>query len=67
MNRLMKLKIINTTDGKYVGDRLEVDNAFEQNEKLVYKGTEFTVEKIIQKGKYITLYCPNYMVVVEVL
>jgi len=63
----MILKILSTTDGKYVGEKLEIDNAFEQNEKLTYKGTEFTVEKVIQNGKYITLYCTNYMVVVEVV
>ena len=63
----MTLKILNTTDGKYVGEKLEIETPFESNEKLVYKGTEFTVEKVTQNGKYITLYCPNYMVVLEVM
>ena len=63
----MTLKILSTTDGKYVGEKLEIKTPFENNEKLIYKGTEFTVEKVIQNGKYITLYCPNYMVVVEVV
>ncbi len=63
----MKLRIIDTTDGKYEGEIYEADSIAPVGSVITHKGTSFKVEEIKAKGKYITFHCTNYAVTVEVL
>jgi len=63
----MKFKILETTDGKYVGEIVETQGIVPVGEEITHKGTAFTVEEIKAKGQYVTFYCTNYEVIVKVL
>jgi len=65
----MLLKIINTTDGKYIGELVnrESGKLFEAGEVIIYKDTEFSIDRIIVNGKIIKLICSNYIVELEIM
>jgi len=63
----MKFKIIETTDGKYVGEVVKTQGISPVGSELTHKGTTFLIEEIKAKGQYITFYCTNYEVIVKVL
>jgi len=63
----MKFKILETTDGKYVGETVEIKSTVSVGESIEYKGINFKIEKIKVKVQYITFYCTNYSVLAEVL
>ena len=63
----MKVRILKTTDGKYEGEFVEREEAFQEGEVVQYKGTAFPLERVIQNGPYITLHSSNYVVVLEVI
>jgi len=63
----MKFKILETTDGKYVGEIVETQGIVPVGEDITHKGTTFKVTEIKAKGQYVTFYCTNYEVIVKVL
>lgn len=63
----MKLKIIETTDGKYEGEIFEAAGIAPVGSEIEHKGTKFKVQEIKAKGSYITFYCVNYVVVAKVI
>lgn len=63
----MKLKILDTTDGKYQGETIEVDVLSTVGSVITHKGTSFEVQEIKMKGKYVTFSCANYIVLCEVI
>ena len=63
----MKLKILETTDGKYEGETIDVDVLSTIGSTINHKGTSFEVQEIKMKGNYITFYCANYVVLVKVV
>ena len=63
----MKLKIIETTDGKYKGEIFEAGGIAPVGSTIEYKGTSLKVTEIKAKGQYITFYCANYVVVTKVI
>ena len=63
----MKLKILETTDGKYEGEIFEAGGIAPVGSTIEHKGTKFKVTEIRAKGQYITFYCANYVVVTKVI
>jgi len=63
----MKFKILQTTDGKYVGETVETQGIVPVGQTITHKDTTFIVEEIKAKGNYITFYCSNYVVLVKVV
>lgn len=63
----MKLKIITTTDRKYIGEVLEVESLSNIGDTVAYKDTEFTIVGMTIKGNIITLNCPNYIAKFKIL
>ena len=63
----MKLKILETTDGKYEGEIFEAAGIAPVGSVIEHKGTRFKVQEIKAKGKYITFYCVNYVVVTKIV
>ena len=63
----MKLKIIETTDGKYEGEIFEAGGIVPVGSVIEHKGTSFKVTEIKAKGQYITFYCINYVVLCKVV
>jgi len=63
----MRLKIIDTTDGKYEGEIFEAESISPVGSIIEHKGTKFEVQEIKAKGNYITFYCVNYVVLCKVL
>ena len=63
----MKLKIIDTTDGKYEGEIFEAAGLAPVGSEIEHKGTKFKVQEIKAKGLYVTFYCVNYVVVAKMI
>lgn len=63
----MRLKIILTTDGNYVGEILEVGSLSDLEGLLTYKDTSFRVVEKNVNGNLIILSCPNYIVKLKIL
>lgn len=65
----MVLKIINTTDGKYVGEIIsrDISNPFKAGEVIEYKKTKFSVDKVEINNNIVKLICSNYIVDLEIL
>lgn len=63
----MILKIMDTTDGKYEGEVFEAAGIAPVGSEIEHKGTKFKVQEIKAKGKYITFYCVNYVVLAKII
>jgi hypothetical protein len=63
----MILKIIRSTDRKYIGEILEVESLSDLDDLLTHKDTSFRVINKMVRGNIITLSCPNYIVKLKIL
>jgi len=65
----MILKVIDTTDGKYVGEIISRDmsNPFKAGEVITYKNTVFAIDKVEINNGIVKLVCSNYIVELEII
>jgi len=65
----MVLKVIDTTDGKYVGEVVsrDISNPFKAGEVIEYKGTVFAIDKVEINNNIVKLVCSNYIVELEII
>ena len=63
----MELKIIETTDNKYVGEVVVLNEPPKTGDVIVYKDTKFPIEKMEIKDNIIILYCSNYIAKLQIL
>jgi hypothetical protein len=63
----MKVQITATTDGRYIGEVLEIETLDSIGNIMSHKDINFKITEKIINSDFITLACPNYVIKLKIL